>query len=362
MKNSILFRAKSFFFQVGNRYLEFDNKNWKADNNKFADGDVLRLVNSAFAYTLNDARIYSSSGVEIEQNKIVGPISTFMRLDTQKDGDLSTYFDINDESEAEIDNSSLKQILINNHSDDNKAFIKGHLPLDYFFGFCKSIKKITKGLAFELDLRTSNRKQDNLHTFLGDNDVNVTINSFSLFIPQIIPSPETQGYFKEDNSKTSTWSYESWTTDRKLIDTAKEFQIDISSASNINSPLYSIAAHQMSQRPNPTNPAINLPNNRFKNAISDHFEVRKDFLEIDRLRYPKNPIMINYLDKYRGLKLFFREYFGEPMLTPIITYDKMKDFFPFQINGLRFQVDHISPKKKIFLNNLVKIQLAPFSF
>ena len=83
-----------------------------------------------------------------------------------------------------------------------------------------------------MDLRTSNRKQDILHTFLGDNDVNVTINSFSLFIPQIIPSPETQGYFEEDISKTSTWSYESWTTDRKLVDTAKEFQIDISSASN----------------------------------------------------------------------------------------------------------------------------------
>ena len=33
------------------------------------------------------------------------------------------------------------------------------------------------------------------------------------------------------------------------------------------------------------------------------------------------------------------------MLSPIITYDKMKDFYPFQIFDLRFQVDHISPKK-----------------
>ena len=94
--NQFFFEENYNFIQVGKRYLEFDNKNWKVDFNNFSDGDVLRLVNSAFAYTINDARIYSSSGVEIEQNKVVGPISTIMRLNTQKDGDLSTYFDIND--------------------------------------------------------------------------------------------------------------------------------------------------------------------------------------------------------------------------------------------------------------------------
>ena len=33
------------------------------------------------------------------------------------------------------------------------------------------------------------------------------------------------------------------------------------------------------------------------------------------------------------------------MLSPIITYDKMKNYYPIQIIDLRFQVDHISPKK-----------------
>ena len=79
-------------------------------------------------------------------------------------------------------------------------------------------------------------QKDFLYTTLGDNDVNVTIISFSLLIPQILPSPETQVHFSEDISKTFTLSYESWTTDRKPVDTAKVFQTDISSASNINSP------------------------------------------------------------------------------------------------------------------------------
>ena len=166
------------------------------------------------------------------------------------------------------------------------------MPLEYLLGFIRSLKKITKELGFELDLRTSNRKQDILYTTLDDNDVNVFIKSISLFIPQIIPSPETQYIFNEAISKTLSLSYESWTTDRKPVDTAREFQIDISSASNIKRPLYLIAAHQKTQRAEPANPAINLSTNRFNIAIFDHVEVRKYYSETDGLRYPKNPVMV----------------------------------------------------------------------
>ena len=214
-------------------------------------------MNKAFAYTIHDARISTSSGIEIEQSKYVGPISPIMRLATQKDGDITTHFDIIDESETGINNSSLKQVLINNHTKDNRVTIRGHLPLEYCFGLCESFKKMTNGLGFELDLRTSNRKQDMLDPTLGDNDVNVTTNSTSLFIPQIIPSPQTQVYFMYTILKSCTLSYESWMTDRKPVDTAKEFQIDISSASKINSPLYLVAAHQHTQRLDPANPAVN---------------------------------------------------------------------------------------------------------
>ena len=341
------------FIQVGNGYLEFDIRVRKADGTAFAIGlapgtDIIRLVNNAFAYTIHDARISSAAGVEIEQNKYVGPIFTIMRILTQKDGELSTYFDIIDESEDEINNTSLGQILIDNHTEADRGLIIGYLPLEYIFGFARSFKKITKGLGFELDLRTSNRKQDILYTTLGDNDVNVIINNINLFIPQKIPTPETQVYFNEAISKTFTLSYESWTTDRKPVNTAREFQLDISSASNINSPLYLIAAHQKKQRLDAA--GNRLPNNRFNNAIFDEVEVRKYYSETDGVRYPKNPVMVNfaennYLEQYRDLKLFYKEYVGESMLNPIITYDKMKKYYPIQIIDLRFQVDHISPKK-----------------
>ena len=122
---------------------------------------------------------------------------------------------------------------------------------------------------------TSNRKQDILYTTLGDNDVNVSSNIISLFIPQIIPSPETQVILNESLSKTFTLSYESWTTDRKLVNAAKEFQIDISSASNRNSPLYLLAAHQLTQRVDPADDTRILSKNRFNNAVFNGVKVRK---------------------------------------------------------------------------------------
>ena len=104
-----------------------------------------------------------------------------MRLLTQKDGDLSSYFDKIDETEAGIANSTLKQLRIDSHTnDDNKCKIRANLPLELLFGFCKTFKKITKGLGFELQLKTSNEKEKIIYTTLGGNDVNVTINSIYL--------------------------------------------------------------------------------------------------------------------------------------------------------------------------------------
>ena len=124
-------------------------------------------------------------------------------------------------------------------------------------------------------MRTSNRKRDILSTTLGDDDGNVTINNISLFITQIIPSPETQVYFTEAFSKTFTLSYESWTTDRESVDTAKEYRSDISSPTIINTLLHLIATHQLTQRPDPTEPTNNLSKKRFNNAFFDHDKVRK---------------------------------------------------------------------------------------
>ena len=54
------------------------------------------------------------------------------------DGDLSSYFDESDENERGFTNSSLKQMHINSHdNDDDKGKLKAHFPLEHIFGFCR---------------------------------------------------------------------------------------------------------------------------------------------------------------------------------------------------------------------------------
>ena len=145
-KTKFCFGETPNFIQVGWGYLKFGIFVRKADNTNFIvavdnTNEVIRFVSTAFAYTFHDARISTSSGTEIEQNKCVEPISTNMRLLTKRDGDLSTTFDIIGGSEAAINNSSLKPIRIKKHTQANREVIGGVLPPECILRFCKSCKK-----------------------------------------------------------------------------------------------------------------------------------------------------------------------------------------------------------------------------
>ena len=334
------------YIPIGNAYLEFDILVRKADGTNFAKADNIRLVNNGLAYIFQEGRLSTSAGTEIEHNKNLGNVSPIMRLLTQKDADLSSYFDKVDETEAGINNSTLKHRLIKSHTnDDNKGKIRANLPLEHIFGFRKTFKKITKGSGFERQLKISNKKQNFLYTTRGSNDVNVTINSVYLYIPSLVPSGEQQQFFNEATREYFTLSFDAWVTDRNPVIKGNEYQLDIGSASNINIPLYLIVAHHQTQRDNPARPP-----NQFFNAIFDHVRVKRYFVEIDGVRYPKDPVGTNfpdnkYIDQYRDLKLFYKEYNGESLLHPLLSYLDMKTFYPIQIIDLRFQIDYVTPKK-----------------
>ena len=190
---------------------------------------------------------------------------------TQKDRDLSAYFDKIDKTEAGITNSTLKHLLSDSHTNDNnKGTIRANLTLEHICSFCKTIKKIIKGLGFELQLKTSDEKQNILYTTLGGNDVKVTINSICLYIPSLVPSAEQQQIVNESMRQNFTLSFDAGVTDRKPVTTGIEYQLEIGSASNINIPLYLIVALRKTQRDNPARPA-----NQFKNAVFDKVNVKR---------------------------------------------------------------------------------------
>ena len=58
--------------------------------------------------------------------------------------------------------------------------------------------------------------------------------------------------------KTFTLSFDSWSTHRKTVDTRLEYQVDIRSTQNIDSPKYLIVAHQTAARTGVPNKANNV--------------------------------------------------------------------------------------------------------
>ena len=90
----------------------------------------------------------------------------------------------------------------------------------------------------------------------------------NLRVPIFIPDAQTQIMFNDSNKNSFTLSFDSWSTDRKTVDTQLEYQIDIGSAQNINSPKNLIKAHQTGAR-------IGVPNKVNNVAFFDNLDVRK---------------------------------------------------------------------------------------
>ena len=135
----------------------------------------------------------------------------------------------------------------------------------------------------------------------------MTIISLYLYIPILFHSFEQQQKFNESIRQSLTLSFDSWVTETKPVNTGNEYRLDIRSASNINVPLYLIAAHQKTQRHDPARPP-----NQFTQAIFDKIDVKIYFVEIDGIRYPKDPVESNYsenkyLDQYGDLKVFLKK-------------------------------------------------------
>ena len=308
-----LFVENNNYYQIGNEYLEFDIT-FRDTAGNFTDASVIRLVNNAFAFCFKQATLVTTGGMDLEDIKYVGQVSTILRLLTSKDSDLSSCFDKNAEKPLNNDNL-LKQSLINNHAEDvNKGELKGQLPLEHIIGFFKSFTKTTKNLGFHLIFKT-NRLQDIILTTIVT-DIKVTVNSLILYVPILIPNSQTHVMFNEAILNNYTFTLYSWYTERKISNDGRQLQVDIASAQHINSPNYLKSTFQTNDRTTPKkarNPSV---------CNTNH--VIKYFVEIDGVRYNKNGVLTNfvensYLGQYRYLKLFYKEYVGEKLLQPFIS-------------------------------------------
>ena len=104
-----------------------------------------------------------------------------------------------------------------------------------------------------------------------------------------------------------------------------------------------ISAHQTGLR-------LATPDKKINIAIFDNLGLCKNHVEIDSIGHPRDSVLKiyeenNYNEEYKDLKVFFKEYIGEPNLCPLISYPDMKTKYPIEITDLRHQLYHITLKK-----------------
>ena len=78
--------------------------------------------------------------------------------------------------------------------------------------------------------------------------------------------------------------------------------------------------------------------------------MKKYHVDIHGVRYQRDGVSFDYasnvyLDQYRDLTLLYKEYVAEELLNPFKSYTDMKNNYLIQVIDLRFQIDHINPKK-----------------
>ena len=276
--------------------------------------------------------------------------------DIKKDGVLLSQFDNINENDIPVLNrladlsvqfrdTPHQKMLINNHTDVNKVKIKRYLYLEDFSGFCETFKKVTKNLGFRVSFKT-NDLQGIIYTSMTDK-IDVTINKLYLYVPNLIPFVETQIMFNEATQNENKIANDEGFTERRIIsDTIT--QLDIGTSQNVQSHKYLIGAHQTKDR---IDGAISTKNV----AIFDNLDLRKNYIEIDSQRYPRDSSLMNYeqndyIQQHKDLKMFFKEFIGEKLMSPFISYPDMKTIYPIEILDLGHQSDQITLKKiQLFL-------------
>ena len=335
-----IFGENNNYHQIGNAYLEFNVTVRKNDDTIFHYDDPVRLVNIGVAFCFKEARFCTTICSDIEINKFCGQVSTIMKVISSKDGDLSSQFDNDNENDIpilerlavlppQIRSPPHQKMLIDIHTDANKGKIKGYPYLEDLFDFCKIFRKVTKNLGFHLTFKT-NDLQSILDSSMAD-DINVTNNNLYLYVPNLKPSVETQVMFNEATQNNYEKTFDEWYTERRVI-TDTITQMDIGTSEHVNSPKYLISAHQTRNRAVTANKNNNI-------ALIDNLNIEKYYVEIDSLRYPQDSVLLNYeqndyIEPYKDLKLFFKEYIGEELMSPFISYPDMTTKYPIQIIDL----------------------------
>ena len=297
-----------------NSYLElnFDVLH-AATNNRYADGNDIRLVNLGSIGLFSNYKLTTSSGKHLENNDHSHIVSLMYKLLTSSKGsaDLSICFD--------RDRNRRQRELSNNKSQKGKYHVR--IYLKDVFGFAEYQEKGTYGLGYKL---TMTRNSDNAVLNKGNaiNNAKIKINAIEWYVPHYTPSMQQQSILsKQIINKTPTQIYfVERSVSMKEVNTQNFWTFELGTQEGINIPTWIFVAFQQNGRQHDQN----LNNDTFVRlpVIS-----AQDVIGTER--YPDSAILLNYDDDdysqgYGQTKEAFKALTKDDILQPYISEDDFR--------------------------------------
>ena len=293
-----------------NSYLElnFDVLHADAPNNRYADGDDIRLVNLGSIGLFSNYKLTTSSGKHLENIDHSHIVSLMYKLLTSSKGsdDLSICFD--------RDRNRRQRELSNNKNIKGKYHIR--IYLKDVFGFAEYQEKGTYGLGYKLTLT---RNTDNAVLNKG-NAINlgkIKINALEWYVPHYTPSMQKQSILSDQilNKTPTQIQYPERSVFMKEVNTQNFWTFELGTQEGINIPSWIFVAFQQNDRQHDQN----LNNDTFV-----RLPVISAQVVIGTEKYPDSAILLNYdnddyAQGYGLIKEAFKALTKDDILQPYIS-------------------------------------------
>ena len=309
-----------------NSYLELDLDVLHAGtNDRYVDGNNIRLVNLGPIALFSNYRLTTSSGKHLENIDHAHIVSIMYKLLTSSRGsdDLSIGFD--------RDRNRRQRELTINKTQKRKYHIR--IYLKDIFGFAEYQDKGTYGLGYKL---TMTRNTDNA-VLNKDNAIangRIKINAIEWYVPHYTPSMQQQSIIsKQIINKTPTEiKYPEKSVFMKKVNTQNFWTFELGTQEGINIPIWSFIGFQQNDRQHDEN----LQNDTFV-----RLPVISAQVVIGTERCPDSAILINhddddYCQGYGLIKEAFRGLTKDDILKPFISEDDFRS--PNEGNNIGFNI------------------------
>ena len=292
-----------------NSYLELDFDVLHAGtNNRYVDGNNIRLVNLGPVALFSNYKLTTSSGKHLENIDHAHIVSLMYKLLTSSRGsdDISIGFD--------RDCNRRQRELTNNKTQKGKYHIR--IYLKDVFGFAEYQNKGSYGLGYKLTLT----RNTNIAVLNKDNAIangRIKINAIEWYVPHYTPSIQQQSILsKQIINKTPTEiNYPERSVFMKEVNTQNFWSFELGTQVNISIPSRIFVAFQQNDRQHDQN----LNNDTF---------VRLPVISAQAIigteRYPDSAILLNYDDDYYSqgygqIKEAFKALTKDNILQPYIS-------------------------------------------